>query len=108
MAGRLAGKVAFSTGGASGLGRVGAERFAAEGARVVIADIGDASDALGAIERSGGSATAVRCDVGNEASVRAAIEFSVQTFGDLHVLYNNAGVMLSADDDPVNTPDDVI
>ncbi|MGA1638412.1 MAG: SDR family NAD(P)-dependent oxidoreductase, partial [Ilumatobacteraceae bacterium] len=56
MTGRLAGKVAFITGGASGLGRVGAERFAAEGARVVIADIGDASDVLGAIDRSGGSA----------------------------------------------------
>ncbi len=105
---RLADKVALITGGASGLGRVGAERFAAEGARVIIADIGDASDALDAISKAGGAAAAVRCDVSDDASVRDSIEFAITTFGDLHVLYNNAGVMLSADDDPTNTPDDVI
>jgi len=108
MTGRLAGKVAFITGGASGLGRVGAERFAAEGASVMIADIGDASDVLNAIARAGGTAASVSCDVSSDASVRAAIEVTMKTFGNLHVLYNNAGVMLSADDDPTNTPDDVI
>lgn len=105
---RLAGKVALITGAASGLGRVGAERFAAEGARVVIADVDDATETLQSIARSGGTAAAVRCDVSDDASVRGAIDFAVGTFGDLHVLYNNAGVMLAADDDPVNTPDDVI
>jgi NAD(P)-dependent dehydrogenase (short-subunit alcohol dehydrogenase family) len=108
MTGRLAGKVALITGGASGLGRVGAERFAAEGARVVIADIGDASDVLHAISQAGGTATAVNCDVSSDTSVRDAVAFAVKTFGQLHVLYNNAGVMLSADDDPTNTPDEVI
>lgn len=105
---RLVGKVAFITGGASGLGRVGAERFAAEGARVVIADVGDATEALAAIAQSGGTAVAVRCDVSDDGSVRDAVKFAVDTFGDLHVLYNNAGVMLAADDDPTNTPDEVI
>ncbi|MFM7899753.1 MAG: SDR family NAD(P)-dependent oxidoreductase, partial [Actinomycetota bacterium] len=105
---RLAGKVALITGAASGLGRVGAERFAAEGARVVIADLGDSSETLQAIARAGGTAASVECDVSDDASVRDAIAFAVTTFGDLHVLYNNAGVMLSADDDPVSTPDDVI
>ncbi|MFM8970525.1 MAG: SDR family oxidoreductase, partial [Actinomycetota bacterium] len=105
---RLAGKVALITGAASGLGRVGAERFAAEGARVVIADVGDSSDAMQAIARAGGTAASMECDVSDDASVRDAIAFAVKTFGDLHVLYNNAGVMLSADDDPVSTPDDVI
>jgi len=105
---RLSGKVALITGAASGLGRVGAELFAAEGARVVIADVGDASDTMRAIAGAGGTAASVECDVSNDASVRDAVAFAVRTFGDLHVLYNNAGVMLSADDDPVSTPDDVI
>jgi NAD(P)-dependent dehydrogenase (short-subunit alcohol dehydrogenase family) len=105
---RLSGKVALITGAASGLGRAGAELFAAEGARVVIADVGDASDTMRAIAGEGGTAASVECDVSDDASVRDAVAFAVQTFGDLHVLYNNAGVMLSADDDPVSTPDDVI
>ncbi|NBO33681.1 MAG: SDR family oxidoreductase [Actinobacteria bacterium] len=105
---RLAGKVALITGAASGLGRVAAERFAAEGARVVVADVGDATDVLRAIAASGGTAAAVNCDVSDDTAVRDAVAFAVKTFGDLHVLYNNAGVMLSADDDPISTPDDVI
>jgi NAD(P)-dependent dehydrogenase (short-subunit alcohol dehydrogenase family) len=105
---RLAGKVALITGAASGLGRVAAERFAAEGARVVVADVGDATDVLRAIAAAGGTAAAVGCDVSDDAAVRDAVAFAVKTFGDVHVLYNNAGVMLSADDDPVSTPDDVI
>ena len=105
---RLAGKVALITGAASGLGRVAAERFAAEGARVVIADVDDASEVLQAIAAKGGVAAAVNCDVSDDAAVRDAVAFAMTTFGDLHVLYNNAGVMLSADDDPVSTPDAVI
>jgi len=105
---RLAGKVAFITGAANGLGRVAAERFAAEGARVVVADVGDASDVLKTIAAAGGTAASVQCDVSSDSAVRDAVDFAVKTFGDVHVLYNNAGVMLSADDDPVSTPDDVI
>ena len=105
---RLAGKVALITGAASGLGRVAAERFAAEGARVVIADVDDASEVLQAIAEKGGVAAAVKCDVSDDTAVRDAVAFAMTTFGDLHVLYNNAGVMLSADDDPVSTPDAVI
>ena len=105
---RLAGKVALITGAASGLGRVAAERFAAEGARVVVADVGDATDVLRAIAAAGGTATAVNCDVSDDGAVRDAVAFAVKTFGDLHVLYNNAGVMLSADDDPISTADEVI
>ncbi|NCX31758.1 MAG: SDR family oxidoreductase [Actinobacteria bacterium] len=105
---RLAGKVALITGAASGLGRVAAERFAAEGARVVVADVGDATDVVRAIAAAGGTAAAVSCDVSDDAAVRDAVAFAVKTFGDLHVLYNNAGVMLSADDDPISTPDEVI
>ena len=105
---RLAGKVALITGAASGLGRVAAERFAAEGARVVVADVDDATEVLRAIAAAGGVAAAVNCDVSDDAAVRDAVAFAVNTFGDVHVLYNNAGVMLSADDDPISTPDEVI
>ncbi len=100
---RLTGKVALITGAASGLGRVAAEIFASEGARVVIADVVDASDAVNRITASGGVATWVHCDVTNEDSVTAAVHHAVDTHGSLDVMYNNAGVMLSDDDDPVST-----
>jgi NAD(P)-dependent dehydrogenase (short-subunit alcohol dehydrogenase family) len=100
---RLSGKVALITGASSGLGRVGAERFAAEGAHVVIADVVDGDEAVEAIAEAGGEASFVRCDVTDEASVRNAVEFAVETYGGLHVLYNNAGVMLGDDDNPVTT-----
>lgn len=104
MAGRLEGKVALITGGSSGLGRVGAELFAAQGARVVIADLLDGDAAVSAIDAAGGEATFVSCDVTDPGSVEAAVEHAVETFDGLHVIYNNAGVMLSEDDDPVRTP----
>jgi NAD(P)-dependent dehydrogenase (short-subunit alcohol dehydrogenase family) len=104
MAGRLEGKVALITGAAAGLGRVAAERFASEGAHLVIADVVDGSDAVAAIEEAGGKAVAVSCDVTDEDQVRAAVAAAVDTFGALHVLYNNAGVMLGEDDGPVTTP----
>ncbi len=100
---RLEGRVALITGASSGLGRVGAERFAAEGAKVVIADTADGDDVVEAIAAAGGEASFVRCDVTDEASVANAVEHAVDTFGALHVLYNNAGVMLGDDDDPVST-----
>ncbi len=101
--GRLTGKVALITGASSGLGRVGAERFAQEGAQIVIADINDGDEAVEAIAAAGGEATFVRCDVTDEESVESAVAHAVETFGGLHVLYNNAGVMLGDDDGPTNT-----
>jgi NAD(P)-dependent dehydrogenase (short-subunit alcohol dehydrogenase family) len=101
---RLTGKVALITGSSSGLGRVAAELFAAEGAQVVVADVVDGDDVVSAIDAAGGEATFVSCDVTDEDSVANAVAHAVETFGGLHVLYNNAGVMLGDDDDPETTP----
>jgi NAD(P)-dependent dehydrogenase (short-subunit alcohol dehydrogenase family) len=107
VSGRLEGKVALITGAAAGLGRVAAERFAAEGAKVVIADAVDGTATVEAITQAGGVATSVTCDVTDEAQVEQAVAAAVDAYGGLHVLYNNAGVMLGDDDDPVTTPIEV-
>ena len=100
---RLSGKVALITGAASGLGRTAAEIFAAEGALVVLADVVDGDDVIDAIDAAGGEATYVRGDVTDSDSVAAAVAHAREQYGALHVLYNNAGVMLSDDDGPENT-----
>lgn len=101
---RLTGKVVLITGAASGLGAVAAKMFATEGARVVIADTADGSGVVADIVATGGEAVCVRTDVTSEADIVAAVECAVDTFGSLDVMYNNAGVMLSSDDNPVDTP----
>ena len=104
--GRLAGKVALITGAANGLGRVAAELFASEGAKVVIGDVSDGTEAVTAIRSRGGAASFVALDVGDDASVRRAVEHTTSTFGALTVLYNNAGISPGDDDDPTNTSDE--
>lgn len=92
--GMLDNKVAFITGAASGIGAGTAERFAQEGARVVIADV---QVALGeqlrdSIIERGGHAIFVECDVSQPASVQYAIEATVAEFGRLDVVFANAGI----------------
>jgi NAD(P)-dependent dehydrogenase (short-subunit alcohol dehydrogenase family) len=106
VSGRLAGRTALITGAAAGLGRVGAELFAREGARVVVADIVDGADTVAAIHDAGGAATAVTVDVADDDSVRAAVAHAVDAFGGLHVLYNNAGISPGDDDGPTSTSDE--
>ncbi|MFN0094458.1 MAG: glucose 1-dehydrogenase [Dehalococcoidia bacterium] len=90
MGNRLEGKVAVVTGGASGIGEGTVRLFAAEGAKVVIADIQDARGEKLAEEL--GTATAyARCDVSQEADVAAAIDQAVRKWGRLDCMYNNAG-----------------
>lgn len=101
--GRLAGKVALITGAGSGMGRVAAERFAAEGAKVAVVDLGESPSVVDAITAAGGEAMSLVADVSDHAAVTAAVAATVGAFGGLHVLYNNAGVSLGDDDDAVST-----
>jgi NAD(P)-dependent dehydrogenase (short-subunit alcohol dehydrogenase family) len=87
----LAGKVAIVTGGASGIGRGTVERFVAEGARVVIADVEtDRGEALAAT--LGPDALFRRTDVSDPEQVGALVATGVEKFGGLHIMVNNAGV----------------
>jgi NAD(P)-dependent dehydrogenase (short-subunit alcohol dehydrogenase family) len=90
----LSGKVAAVTGAASGIGRALAERFAAEGMKVVLADLEE--EALKRAEdelRAAGAAVAsLRTDVSKAEDVEALAQFAVDTFGAVHVACNNAGV----------------
>jgi 3alpha(or 20beta)-hydroxysteroid dehydrogenase len=89
--GSLSGKVALVTGGASGIGRGIVERFAAEGAKVAIADIDE--QAGGSLANSlNGAAMFVRLDVTHDANWGEAIEVLAQAYGRMTTLVNNAGI----------------
>ena len=90
MADRLDGKVAIITGGASGIGEGAVRLFAAEGARVVVADIQD-DRGRALVESIGGDTSYVHANVGRETEVRGAVEHAVDRFGRLDAIFNNAG-----------------
>jgi len=89
---RLAGKVAIVTGAGSGIGRAAAKLFAANGAKVVIADIQADRAAEVAEEISAEHAHAVAVDVGSEESAEAMATEAAERFGGIDILYNNAGI----------------
>ena len=88
---RHVGRVAIVTGGALGIGRAYARRLAAEGAIVVIADVADASEAVEDIERDGGRAHAVRCDVSSPEDV-AQLSRAVADLGGASIVVHNAAI----------------
>ena len=102
---RLKDKVTIITGGGGGMGRVAAQLFAAEGARVVVAEYSEAAGAetVELVRAAGGEATFVKTDVSKEADAKAMVDHAVSTYGRLDCLYNNAGVMPEADHSVIDT-----
>jgi len=92
MAGRLDGRVAVITGGASGLGEATVRRFVSEGARVVVADL-QAELGKELAGELGANAAFAQTDVAIEADVAAAVDLAVSEFGRLDCMFNNAGII---------------
>lgn len=92
MTGRLDGKVAIITGGASGIGKATVERFAEEGAKVVIADVQDGPGEALAEAVGADRAAYVHTDVADEGQVKAMVDLAVSRFGRLDCIFNNAGI----------------
>jgi NAD(P)-dependent dehydrogenase (short-subunit alcohol dehydrogenase family) len=91
---QLSGRVAVISGGASGIGRGMAEAFAAQGMKLVLADIEDAAlaPAVAALKSGGAEVIGVRCDVTSPQSVADLAERALAQYGAVHVVCNNAGV----------------
>lgn len=106
---RLEGKVALITGASSGIGRESALLFASEGAKIVVADVSDAAGAavVAEIAAAGGAAVYVHADVSQAADAEAMVRVAEERFGKLDVLFNNAGIMHSDDDNAITTEESV-
>ena len=100
MAGRIEGKVAVVTGGCSGIGLATVQRFAAEGARVVIGDIDDANGSRIAQQLGGAF---VHCDVTNPGQVETLFRTAREKFGSVDIAFNNAGISPPEDDSILTT-----
>ena len=101
---RMIGKVVFLTGGGGALGQVSAELFAQEGAGVTVIDAvkAKAEDTAHRIIASGGKAIALHTDITDENAVRIAAEITLQHWGHLDTLFNNAGIMPHQDESILN------
>jgi NAD(P)-dependent dehydrogenase (short-subunit alcohol dehydrogenase family) len=105
---RLKDKVALITGGGSGIGREASLLFAREGAAVVVVDLVDDAGrhTVDQITTEGGRASYVHADVSSAKDSEAMIAHAEREFGRLNVLFNNAGIMHSSDDDAVSTSEE--
>jgi NAD(P)-dependent dehydrogenase (short-subunit alcohol dehydrogenase family) len=102
---RLKDKVSIITGGGGGMGRVASLMFAAEGAKIVVAEFSDAAGAetVRLVREAGGEATFVKTNVADEASAKGMVDHAIATYGRVDVLYNNAGIMPEADHSVIDT-----
>lgn len=89
---RLKDKVAIVTGAGRGLGKGIAVKLAEEGAKVVVADMAPADDAVSEIRSAGGTACAFPVNVAKQEEVRALVQFAIDTYGTLDIMVNNAGI----------------
>ena len=104
---RLDGKVALITGAGNGMGQVASVLFAQEGARIIVADFSPegGAETVAAVEAVGGEAAFVKVDVARSDQVQAMIAFTMERFGALNVLYNNAGIFPADDGGATETPE---
>ncbi|CAG4990799.1 2,5-dichloro-2,5-cyclohexadiene-1,4-diol dehydrogenase LinX [Dyadobacter sp. CECT 9275] len=102
---RLENKVALITGGSGGIGRETALLFAKEGAKIVVTDVNDTAgqETADLITAAGGEAFFVHADVSKAADCEAMVVFTEEKFGKLNIVFNNAGIMHSDDDNAVTT-----
>jgi NAD(P)-dependent dehydrogenase (short-subunit alcohol dehydrogenase family) len=109
MADRLAGKVALITGAGGGQGRAAAILFANEGAKVVVTDVKveGGEETVQLIKAAGGQATFLATDVSQAVQVEAAVRTAVDTYGGLHILYNNAAVLHRKDAQVTNLDEEI-
>lgn len=89
---RLKDKVAIVTGAGRGLGKGIAVKLAEEGAKVVVADMAPADNAVAEIRDAGGTACAFPVNVAKQEEVRALVQFAIDTYGTLDIMVNNAGI----------------
>ncbi|MBM7645904.1 NAD(P)-dependent dehydrogenase (short-subunit alcohol dehydrogenase family) [Scopulibacillus daqui] len=105
---RLQDKVCIITGSGSGMGKAAAEMFAKEGGKIAVFELDEKNGAETAegICQTGGDALFFHCDVTDEQSVKKAVAKTVENYGKIDVLYNNAGIMISEDHSVIDTPED--
>jgi len=105
---RLNDKVALITGGSSGIGKASAMLFAREGAKVVVADVNEAgaTATVKEIKAAGFEAAFVKADVSKAADCENMVRFAESTYGKLNILFNNAGIMDSNDDNAESTSEE--